>query len=111
METLILTNTLRNMGDLRFSNDSTQARVDVGNKLFITIKNGSQTSAAITNVTKQSDYQYEIATAAKTYIIKPAPSYTSDYGNYFSWMEQIMITFRPRQPRVVQNPEGDMLRF
>jgi hypothetical protein len=111
METLILTNTLRTMGDLRFSNDFTEAKIDVGNSLFITIKNGSQTSAAITNVMKVSNYHYEIATAAGTYIIKPAPSYTSDYGGYFSWMEQIMNTFRPRQPRVVQNPEEDMLRF
>ena len=110
METLILTDTLRNMGDLRFSNDSTQARIDVANSSFITIKNGSQTSASITNVVKISDYHYEIATAAETYIIKPAPSYTSDYGNYFNWMEQIMYTFRPRKPRVVDNPQS-MLRF
>lgn len=110
METLILTNTKRYMGDLLFSNDSTQAKIDLYTKTFITTTNDVQTIAAITKVTRIQVDIYTIATAAKTY--KIVPSYArGDYGLYFTWMEQIMLAFNPRPPRVVQNPQGDMLRF
>ena len=104
-----MSGTFGNRGDLRFSNNSMQARIDDNDKFVITT-NGVQESSLITDVVKLNEYRYEIVTEGGTYLIVPAPSWDRDYGGYFMWMEQLFYTYH-REPQVDKNPQSANLRF